>query len=81
MAKEFIVKPELERLAMQELRAFPDCEYVTDVAIEYQLDRVLKTNWTMQVFTREGASMKRIQYAINTTRHKLRHRYDLRPGS
>jgi hypothetical protein len=79
VAKELIARHDLERIAMQEIRAFPDCEHVTDVEIEYRLDKVLKTNWTMHVFTREGAYMPRIQQAINTTRHRLQHRYDLRP--
>jgi hypothetical protein len=33
------------------------------------------------VFTSEGANLARIQFAINTTRKRLRHRYDLRPES
>ena len=37
-----------------------------------------KSNWTLHVFAREGANMEKIQFAINTTRKKLRHRYDLR---
>ena len=78
MVKEFIAKHDLERIAMQEIRAFPGCEYVTDVEVEYQIDRVLKTNWNMHVSTCEGANLERIQYAINTTRERLRHRYDLR---
>ena len=76
MAKEFIARHDLERIALQEIRAFPGCEYVTDVEIEHQIDRGLKTNWTLHVYTCEG--MERIQYAINTTRQRLRHRYDLR---
>jgi len=79
VAKELIAREALERIAMQEIRAYPDCEHVTNVEIEYRLDKVLKTNWTMHVFTREGAHMARIQQAINATRHRLQHRYDLRP--
>ena len=78
MAKEFIARHDLERIALQEIRAFPGCEHVTDVEIEHQIDRELKTNWTLHVYTCEGANMERIQYAINTTRQRLRHRYDLR---
>jgi hypothetical protein len=78
MAKELIAKNDLERLTLGEIRSFPGCEYVTDVEIEYQVDKVLHTNWRMHVFTREGADMARIQYAINTTRKRLRHRYHLR---
>jgi hypothetical protein len=77
-AKEFIARHDLERIALQEIRAFPGCEHVTDVDIEHQIDRVLKTNWTLHVYTCEGANMERIPYAINTTRQRLRHRYDLR---
>ena len=78
VAKEFIARHDLERIALQEIRAFPGCEHVTDVEIEHQIDRALKTNWTLHVYTCEGANMERIQYAINTTRQRLRHRYDLR---
>jgi hypothetical protein len=77
-AKEFIARHDLERIALQEIRAFPGCEHVTDVEIGHQIDPVLKTNWTLHVYTCEGANMERIQYAINTTRQRLRHRYDLR---
>jgi hypothetical protein len=79
VAKELIARNDLERIAMQEIRAFPDCEHVTNVEIEYRLDKVLKTNWTMHVFTREGAHLPRIQQAISATRNRLQHRYDLRP--
>jgi hypothetical protein len=48
--------------------------------VAYQIDRVRPTNWSIHVFTREGADMLRIQYAINTTRKKLLRRYDLRPN-
>jgi hypothetical protein len=78
VAKEFIARHDLERIAMQEIRAYPGCEYVTDVEVEYQIDRVLKTNWNMHVYTCEGANLERIQYAINATRNRLRHRYTLR---
>jgi hypothetical protein len=78
VAKEFIARHDLERIALQEIRAFPGCEHVTDVEIEHQIDPELKTNWTLHVYTCEGANMERIQYAINTTRRRLRHRYDLR---
>jgi hypothetical protein len=78
MSKEIVAKQDLERIAMQEIRAFPGCEYVTEVEIEYQVDKVRKTNWTIHVFTREGGSLERIQHAINKTRKRLRHRYDLR---
>ena len=81
MAKEQIARLDLQRMALQELRAFPGGEYVTDVEIEYRLDKVAKTNWTMQVFTREGANMTKIQIAINATRHRLKYRYDLRTES
>jgi hypothetical protein len=78
VTKTLVARHELERIALQEIRSFPGCEYVTDIEIAYQVDRVPRTNWTIHVFTREGADMLRIQYAINTTRKKLRHRYDLR---
>jgi hypothetical protein len=81
VTKTLVARHELERIALQEIRSFPGCEYVTDIEIAYQVDRVLRTNWTIHVFTREGGDMLRIQYAINTTRKKLRHRYDLRPES
>jgi hypothetical protein len=78
VAKELIARDDLERIALQEIRAFPRCEHVTDVEIGHQIDPVLKTNWTLHVYTCEGANMERIQYAINTTQQRLRHRYDLR---
>jgi hypothetical protein len=81
VTKTLVSRHELERIALQEIRSFPGCEYVTDIEIGYQVDIVLRTNWTIHVFTREGGDMLRIQYAINTTRKKLRHRYDLRPES
>lgn len=81
MTKTLVARHDLERMALQEIRSFPGGEYVTDIEIAYQLDRALHTNWTIYVFTREGADMMRIQYAITTTRKRLRHRYDLRPGS
>jgi hypothetical protein len=78
MSKEIVAKQDLVRIGMQEIRSFPGCEHVTDVEIEYQDDRELKTNWTMHVFIDGGGNIERIQYAINTTRKRLRHRYDLR---
>ena len=78
VTKTLIAKHELERIALQEIRAFPGCEYVTDIEIAYQVDRVLHTNWTIHVFTREGGDMMRIQYAVTTTRNRLQHRYQLR---
>jgi hypothetical protein len=68
MSKELLAKQDLERIAMQEIRAFPGCEHVTEVEVEYQVDEVHKTNWTIHVFVREGGDMERIQHAINTTR-------------
>jgi hypothetical protein len=81
VTKTLVARHELERIALQEIRSFPGCEYVTDIEIAYQVDRALHTNWTIHVFTREGGDMLRIQYAINITRKKLRNRYDLRPES
>ena len=81
MTKTLVARHELERIALQEIRSFPGCEYVTDIEIAYQVDRALHTNWTIHVFTREGGDMLPIQYAINAARKKLRHRYDLRPES
>jgi hypothetical protein len=78
MSKELVAKQDLERIAMQEIRSFPGCEYVTEVEIEYHVDKVLRTNWTIHVSAREGGNMERIQFAINTTRKRLRHRYNLR---
>ena len=42
VAKEFIARHDLERIALQEIRAFPGCEHVTDVEIEHQIDRASK---------------------------------------
>lgn len=60
MAKEFIARHDLERIALQEIRAFPGGEHVTDIEVEYQDDRALKTNWTLHVYTCEGANLERI---------------------
>jgi hypothetical protein len=79
VTKTLIAKHELERIALQEIRSFPGCEFVTDIEIAYQVDRSLHTNWTIHIFTREGGDLMRIQYAVTTTRNRLRHRYDLRP--
>jgi hypothetical protein len=81
VTKTLVARHDLERIALQEIRSFPGCEYVTDIEIAYQVDRVLHTNWTIHVFTREGGDMMRIQYAVTTTRNRLRHQYDLRPES
>jgi hypothetical protein len=81
VTKTLVARHELERIALQEIRSFPGCEYVTDIEIAYRVDRVLHTNWTIHVFTREGGDMMRIQYAVTTTRNRLRQRYDLRPES
>ena len=81
MSKELLAKQDLERIAMQEIRAFPGCEHVTEVEVEYQVDKMHKTNWTILVFIREGGDMERVQYAINTTRERMRRRYNLRTGS
>jgi hypothetical protein len=77
MSKELLAKQDLERVAMQEIRAFPGGEHVTEVEVEYEVDEVLKTNWTILAFVREGGDVERIQHAINTTRKRLRNRYDL----
>jgi hypothetical protein len=78
MAKELIARHNLERKAMLELRAFPDGEHITEIEIKYQVDKVLKTNWIMNVFTSDGANMDCIQHAIEVTQHRLRQRYELR---
>jgi hypothetical protein len=79
MAKELLARHDLEGIAMQELRALPGGELITDVEVKYQVDRVLKTNWIMHVFTSDGANMDRIQHAIEVTQYRLRQRYELRP--
>jgi hypothetical protein len=68
MSKELLAKQDLERMAMQEIRAFPGCEHVTEVEVEYQVDEVLKTNWTIHVFVREGGDRGRIVWAWNLDR-------------
>jgi hypothetical protein len=81
MSKEQISKHDLQRMALQDIRSYPGCEYVKDIQIEYKVDRVQKTNWIMHVFTREGANMVQVQIAINATRRRLMHRYELRTES
>jgi predicted membrane-bound spermidine synthase len=73
-----VTRQELALIALQEIRSFPGAEYVTTVEVDPQVDKAIKTNWTLHVFTREGADMARVQYAITTTRKRLRHRYELR---
>ena len=70
VTKTLVARHELERIALQEIRSFPGCEYVIDIEIAYQVDRVLHTNWTIHVFTREGGDMMRVQYA-GTARNAL----------
>jgi predicted membrane-bound spermidine synthase len=78
MAKALVTKQELALIALREIRSFPGGEHVTIVEVDGQIDRIAKTNWTLHVFTTDGADMARIQFAITTTRKRLRHRYDLR---
>ena len=77
MAKALVTKQELALIALQEIRSFPGGQLVTTVEVDRQIDRVANTNWTLHVFTSEGANMAQIQFAITTTRKRLRHRYDL----
>ena len=78
MTKEPVAKQDLERMAMQEIQAYPGCELISDVEIEFAVDEISGANWIMHVFTSEGANMERIQYAITQTRRRLRNRYSLR---
>jgi predicted membrane-bound spermidine synthase len=78
MAKALVTRQELALIALREIRSFPGGEHVTSVEVDSQIDRTAKTNWTLHVFITEGADMPRIQFAITTTRKRLRHRYDLR---
>jgi hypothetical protein len=80
MTKTVLAAHDLERIVLPEIRSFPGGEYVTDIEIAYRVDKVLRTNWTIRVFTRDGADMRRVQNAINTTRKKLLH-YELRADS
>jgi hypothetical protein len=81
MTKKPVAKQDLERMAMQEIQAYPGCELISDIEIEYAVDEISGANWIMHVFTREGANMERIQYAITQTRRRLRNRYSLRTES
>ena len=78
MAKALVTEKELALMALQEIRSFPGCERVASVDVYRQVEKVEDTNWTLHVFTHEGADMPRIQFAINSTRKRLRHRYDLK---
>ncbi len=79
MAKTLITKQELALIALQEIRNFPGSEHVASVEVDHQIDTATNMNWALHVYTTEGANLERIQFAINTTRKRLRHRYDLRP--
>jgi hypothetical protein len=81
VAKTLVNRQELALIALQEIRNFPGSEHVASVEVDHQIDTAAKTNWALHVFTTEGANMERIQFAINTTRKRLKHRYDLRPES
>jgi hypothetical protein len=78
VAKALVTEKELALIALQEIRSFPGGEHVASVDVYRQIDKVEDTNWTLHVFTHEGADMPRIQFAINSTRKRLRHRYDLK---
>lgn len=81
VSKTLVIRQELALIALQEIRRFRGSEHVTTVEVEHQIDSARDTNWTLHVFTREDANMERIQFAINTTRRRLRHRYNLRQES
>lgn len=81
MAKALAHRQELALIALQEIRSFPGAEHVATVEVDRQVDTIAKTNWTLHVFTREGGDMERIQFAISTTRKRLRHRHDPRPDA
>src|SRR5487761_479256 len=68
MAKALVTRQELALIALREIRSFPGGEHVTSVEVDGPIDRTAKTNWTLHVFTNEGADMPRIQFAITTTR-------------
>jgi hypothetical protein len=70
VSKILVFKQDLERIALQAIRSFPGGEDVTAVEVECQIDMVICANWTLQVFTREGANLERMQ-----------HQYDLRTAS
>ena len=81
MSKMLVSKQDLERIALQSIRSFPGGEDVTAVEVEYRIDKIIRTNWTLHVFTRDGGNLERIHDAISTKRKRLRHQYDLRTES
>jgi hypothetical protein len=44
MPKEHIARQDLQRIALQEIRAYPGAEHVTDVEIEYQANKAGSPN-------------------------------------
>jgi hypothetical protein len=81
VSKILVSKQDLERIALQAIRSFPGGDDVTVVEVEYGIDKVIRTNWTLHVFTRKGGNLERLQEAISTTRKRLRHQYDLQTES
>ena len=45
MTKEPVAKQDLERMAMQQIQAYPGCELISDVEIEYAVDEISGANW------------------------------------
>jgi hypothetical protein len=57
VSKILVSKQDLERIALQAIRSFPGGEDVTAVDVGYRIDKVIQTNWTLHVITRDGANL------------------------
>jgi hypothetical protein len=64
---------DLELIALQQVRALPDGEFVGSARIECGGQK-----WALIVSAREGADLDRLQHSIRRVERNLQHRYKLR---
>ncbi|MET3973137.1 hypothetical protein ACVWXN_000467 [Bradyrhizobium sp. i1.4.4] len=81
MAKALISKPDLERIALQDIRSFPGSEHIVSVEVEYEAHQAQGINSQLCVIANDGGDLDRIQYAAKVTSDRLKRRYDLRVAS
>ncbi|MGY8685618.1 hypothetical protein Q2941_49090 [Bradyrhizobium sp. UFLA05-153] len=78
MSRLLVSKDDLERIALQEVHSFPGTETVVSVEIELKQGDSPGTNWRLHVVAQEGCDIARVQHAAETTRDRLKHRYEIR---
>nr|WP_249159309.1 hypothetical protein [Bradyrhizobium tropiciagri] len=64
---------DLESIALREVRSYPGGEFVANVEVIPSGE-----DWSIAVTARDGADMDRIQFAVERTANRLKHRYTLR---